>query len=365
MTGVAVGLALAELATAPARGSVGALSPGTATWTVATLAPLAWARSRPVASPVVTAAALAGGTLLLPSAELLVVGLVAFLVGPFVTASRAPSWRSAVGGGVLVAALLALQGVWDDQYGSVGAAAANTAFALLGWAAGATLRVVDDRSARRLAGARREAADALRDERAAMARDLHDVVSNALAVVAVQAGGALAVVDRDPAAARAALEEVQGVARRALVDMRRLLDVLRAEPGAEEPAGPGLDALTELAEPLRRAGISVSVESHGSPARLSPGTETTAVRVVQEALSNVVRHSGARTAGLTIRWSTDALELDVVDDGPGGGAAPGPGHHGLVGMRERVDLLGGELQAGPRQGGGWAVQARLPVGGSV
>jgi signal transduction histidine kinase len=362
-------LAVLELLAGPARA---AASSATVALTVLTTVPLAWRRTSPVGFAVASAAAFALGSLLLPTVEVFVAGVVAFLVGPFTVAARAAGWRRAVGVGALVAVLLALQGVWDERFGAFGAALANVVYAVLGWSVGAVVRLVEQRSSERVARAEREAAAAVRAERAAMARDLHDVVSNALTVVAVQSGGALSVLDAEPEQARRSLEDIREVSRRALVDMRHLLGLLRDEAGADGTGvdhavrGPGLDRLEELVEPVRRSGVRVDVERAGSPVPLTPGTETTAVRVLQEALTNVVRHSGAHRAVLQVRWEPDGLGLSVVDDGPvmaGPAVAPSRsgGGHGLVGMRERVDLLGGRLEVGPGDRGGWAVRAWLPV----
>lgn len=154
-----------------------------------------------------------------------------------------------------------------------------------------------------------------------------------------------------------------------MVDMRHLLGLLRDEALEEDVVRrPGLADLDDLVAPLYGAGIKVSLSRSGATSALTPGTETTAVRVLQEAVTNVVRHSAARSATVTIRWAADGLELCVADDGPGPGSVANtpepdrlPSGHGLVGMRERVDLLGGHLEVGPTGTGGWGVSAWLPL----
>lgn len=351
-------LALLELQLGPADGGPSAWS---GVVVLASTVPLAWRAKAPVPAALVSCAAFALASLVLPAAEVLVVGIVVFLVWPYTVARRSRTWASAALAGATIVGLVALQGAWDERYGTLGAALANAVYALLGWGVGAGVRTVERRSRRQVEQARAEASESVRQQRAEMARDLHDVVAHALSVVAVQAGGARRVIDTDPRLAATALEDIQAVSRRALVDMRHLLDLLRDSSAPTEQAvrRPGLDGLDELAEPLRRAGLRVDIVHEGSAAPLSPGTETTAVRIVQEALTNVLRHSGARSACMSVRWGPGGLQLVVTDDGVGtrGGGAG----HGLVGMRERVDLLAGTLDVGPGEHGGWQVRAWLPL----
>ncbi|WP_448612193.1 sensor histidine kinase [Geodermatophilus sp. URMC 60] len=201
---------------------------------------------------------------------------------------------------------------------------------------------------------------AVLDERVRIAREMHDVVAHHVSTMGVQAGAARRVLDVDPAAARRAIGAVEGSSRTAVEEMRRLVGVLREGDGAVEPP-PDLGRLDELVR-AERPGLEVDARVLGEPRPLPPSASVSAYRVVQEALTNAVRHSGARRASVRLRWLDDALEVEVVDDGRGG-AGDGGGHGGglgLVGMRERVDLHGGQLDVGPRPEGGWRVRARFP-----
>ena len=201
------------------------------------------------------------------------------------------------------------------------------------------------------------------EERGRIAREIHDVVAHSVGVVAVQAGAARAVVDRDPEQAREALAAIEGVSRETMSELRRLLGVLR-EPG--EDAGlapqPGLGRLGQLAEQFRRTGLQVEVTERGGRRDLLPGLDLSAYRVVQEALTNSLKHSGATVARVLVSYGADALDLEVSDEGGNGDASRAPlgTGQGLVGMRERVAMFGGTLQAGPTDGG-FVVRARFPM----
>ena len=205
---------------------------------------------------------------------------------------------------------------------------------------------------------------AVREERARIARDLHDIVGHAISVMMVQTGAARLVVEKDPAGARAALLAVEANGREALGEMRRMLSVLHTEGG--EPLEPqrGLADLEHLVAANRDAGLEVAVETEGAPPEISPGIELAAYRIVQEALTNVRKHSSERRARLRIRFEPNAMHLAVENDGAIV-APPDARGHGIQGMRERVALYAGELSAGPRQEGGFAVRVRLPFTGGV
>ena len=205
---------------------------------------------------------------------------------------------------------------------------------------------------------------AVAEERLRIARELHDVVAHTMTVIAMHAGSGRLAVDRDPAAARRALEVVEESSRHALAELRRLVTVLRDADGpapGHEPA-PGLPDLHRLVAEVAAAGIAVDVHTEGDLARVPEGVSLAAYRIVQEALTNVVRHAGTGRARLSVAVREDRVRLEVDDEGGGhAGPAPAAGHgYGVIGMRERAALYGGELTAGPGPGGRWRVAGWLP-----
>jgi signal transduction histidine kinase len=209
---------------------------------------------------------------------------------------------------------------------------------------------------------------AVTEERLRIARELHDVVAHSMSIIAVQSGVGVHVLDSQPEEARKALVAVEATSRQALVEMRRLLGVLRQEAearGSLAPA-PGLAEVEALAADVARAGVRVEVRIEGVPADLPAGLDLSAYRIVQEALTNVAKHAGPATARVGVRYAPGEVAVEVVDDGRGPGASnSGRGGHGIPGMRERAALYGGTLEAGPLPGGGFRVAARLPLEGSA
>ncbi|MFF1681712.1 sensor histidine kinase [Streptomyces sp. NPDC058256] len=197
------------------------------------------------------------------------------------------------------------------------------------------------------------------EERLRMARELHDVLAHSISVINVQAGVGLALLDSDPEQARTALTTIKAASKEALGEVRQVLDTLRAPGDAPRAPAPGLDRLPELVEQAGRAGLSVEIQ--GETPKLSPGTDLAAFRIVQEALTNVVRHSGSRHARVLVDSTGGALRLRIDDDGPATGADAGGSGNGLAGMRERAAALGGTIEAGPRDDGGFRVLAELPL----
>jgi signal transduction histidine kinase len=197
------------------------------------------------------------------------------------------------------------------------------------------------------------------EERLRIARELHDVLAHSISVINVQAGVGLALLDSDPEQARTALTTIKAASKEALGEVRQVLDTLRTPGDAPRAPAPGLDRLPELVEAAADAGLTVRVE--GTAPRLPPGTDLAAFRIVQEALTNVVRHSGSRHARVRLAGEADALRLSVDDDGPATGADAGGSGNGLAGMRERAAALGGTIEAGPRPDGGFRVVAVLPL----
>ncbi|KJK43110.1 histidine kinase [Lentzea aerocolonigenes] len=204
---------------------------------------------------------------------------------------------------------------------------------------------------------------AIAAERMRIARDLHDVVAHHVSVMGIQAGAARRVLDSDPALARDALQTVEQTARTAINELRGLLGVLRADAEPDLRATPGLDDLPELLDNARAAGLEVSHGVYGSPREVSSAVALSAYRVVQEALTNVVKHAGAQHVDVRMRFLDSALEVEVTDDGRGRSAVSDSGF-GLVGMRERLAVHGGSLEAGPRRDAGYLVRASLPTASS-
>ncbi|GAA0385257.1 sensor histidine kinase [Streptomyces luteireticuli] len=273
---------------------------------------------------------------------------------------------------------------WPDTTSdSLTHAILNHAFAalpfFLAWVLGDRMRTrraywaqLEERATRLEKEREQQSKMAVAAERARIARELHDVVAHNVSVMVVQADGAAYVLDSSPETAKQALETISGTGRQALAEMRRLLGVLRSEEGA--PAGgeyvpqPDLEQIEELVEQVRGAGLPVEYKIEGSARPLPSGVELTAYRIVQEALTNTRKHGGPDVgASVRLTYFDDGLGLLVEDDGRGAqhelyesGGADGMGH-GLIGMRERVGMIGGTLDAGPRPGGGFRISVLLPA----
>jgi signal transduction histidine kinase len=313
-----------------------------------------WMGSRPALVTAVVLCAGAGIQLLYPSVgpgvALVVVSTYAWL-----RPARASVWTLAV--------VIALSGVIALVTGRWGGALLWLAAALLAWTWGALGRA---RSARRQA----EAARAILEERTRIARELHDVLAHTVSVMVVQAAAADDVFDSSPERARQAVRDLEGSGRQAMAELRRFLRTVRMldEAGSfdAEAAGepqPVLSDLPDLARPLAAAGLEVVIRQEGlDTVSLAPGVELSAYRIVQESLTNVVRHARARTARVTIGVADGELTVEIHDDGRGGGRfADLGGGHGIAGMRERAALHGGSVEAGPAPTGGFRVCARLPL----
>jgi len=207
----------------------------------------------------------------------------------------------------------------------------------------------------------REARLAVAEERVRIARELHDTVAHAMSVIVVQAQAGTRVLEGEQTSAREALESIETTGRQALVEMRGLLGVLRAEDHELTLAPrPGLASLVGVVERVRAAGLPVELHVEGETTSLPPGVELSAYRIVQEALTNALKHAGPCSAEVVVRYHPTAVELEVTDDGTGRHRDPDLGH-GLVGMRERAALVGGSIETGPNGGNGYTVRARLPV----
>jgi signal transduction histidine kinase len=227
------------------------------------------------------------------------------------------------------------------------------------------VRLVIGERERRVSIAERErdvlAREAVVEERARIARELHDAIAHNVSMMVVQAGAERRVLDDGQSSTREVLETVEQIGRGALTEMRRLVGMLRG--GEDDPLAPqpGLDDLPRLVTQVREAGLPVELEVEGEPRELPVGLELSAYRIVQEALTNALKHAGDARARVRVRYGADSLELEIVDDGAGSPARAAGGGHGLVGMRERVALYGGRFEAARRPTGGFSVRVLLPT----
>ncbi|HWC12276.1 MAG TPA: histidine kinase [Acidimicrobiales bacterium] len=217
-----------------------------------------------------------------------------------------------------------------------------------------------------------EARRRVAEERLRIARDLHDMIAHSIATINLQSGVAAHVLERRPDQAGEALEAIRRTSGAALQELRATLDLLRSpgEPGdagAPRTPTPALARVEDLAATAAEAGLPVHVERDGTPTELPATVDVAGYRIVQESITNVMRHAGATQARVVIRRTDDAVDIEVTDDGRGAAAGPaGNGEgHGIAGMRERAALVGGTLEAGPKPGGGYRVRAHLPVGSAA
>jgi signal transduction histidine kinase len=235
---------------------------------------------------------------------------------------------------------------------------------VVGFAVGEKFREVDE-AKERAAAAEREreerARRAVADERARIARELHDVVGHSVSVMTVQASAVRRLLESDQDQVGEALQVVEQTGREALAEMRRMVGVLRhAEEAPALAPQPSLEQLEKLVQHTRDRGLPVELRIEGEPIALPTGIDLTAYRLVQEGLTNAIKHARAQRAEVLVRYEDGEVELTVSDDGRGGGDGDSGGH-GLVGMRERVTVYGGKLEAGPRPEGGYRLRATLPI----
>lgn len=216
------------------------------------------------------------------------------------------------------------------------------------------------------------AVQAVTDERSRIARELHDVVAHALGVIVVQAGGAGSIPALAEADAKKVLANIERTGRQAFAEMRRLVGVLRADDNEVALAPqPAIAEIPALIAGFTSSGLEAALETSGEPQPAPPGVELAAYRIVQEALTNCLKHAAPTTAHVRLGWSAQALTVEIEDEGPPDGSSPragrspGSGGNGVVGMRERALLFGGDFDAGPRQAGGYRVATRLPLNGPL
>jgi signal transduction histidine kinase len=324
--------------------------------------PLVWRRRAPLAVMlVVVGAGVAYGIAELPDpAVMFAPALAVYTLAAHCPRSVTVPWGIA---GVVVGGL-ALAVSRDADAADI---AVNYFVFVTAWVAGDTVRSQRERVALMDAQREEEARRAVADERVRIARDLHDVVAHHLSVIVVQAEAAQEVLAARPERAGKAMATVADTARSALGELRRVLGVLRSEGGVGDGGRapqPDLDAVDDLVASVREAGLTVAVRTEGEPRAVGGVVGVAAYRVVQEALTNVLRHAAARRAEVALDYGPDALVVIVSDDGrgcPSASEQDWSAGHGLAGMRERVTILGGSLDAGPRAEGGFTVRARLPL----
>ena len=223
------------------------------------------------------------------------------------------------------------------------------------------VRLAEERARRSEEAARR----AVDEERRRITRELHDVLAHSVSVMTVQASAVRRRLQPEQEREREALRTVEETGRQALSEMRRLLGIMREHgEGVARAPQPGVATLSTLVEQVSKAGLPVELSVEGEPVRLPPGVDLSAYRIVQEALTNALRHAGPAHAWVAVRYGGDDVEIEVANDGRSDSNGEASGH-GLVGMRERVALCGGELRMGPRPGGGFSISARLPVDGAT
>jgi signal transduction histidine kinase len=324
---------------------------------------LLWRRSRPVVAGTVMFSTwvlfnLAGDDVKSVQMPLIAALFMGYAMGAYAEgrAARLAPW-------VIFVGVSAVTATWEDQVFTD--FIFPTAFVLLAWLAGRGVRTrtrlteeLHEAAVQAQEAHEQEIARAAADERRRIAREMHDVVAHSMSVMVVQAGGARRILERDPARAVDAAAHIEEVGRAAMAEMRRLLGLMHhGEERGPQPSMRGLDALVER---TRAAGLPVSLTVEGEPRSLPAGMDLAAYRVVQEALTNAIRHAGAAPTEVTVRWEPAHLELEIVDNGAPAANGNGGGH-GLVGMEERVRLYDGELRTGRRAGGGFEVVARLPL----
>lgn len=327
--------------------------------------PLLWRRTQPLLSAtLITAGLVIQAVVSGQSSE----GLQNFAIGvaAYSVAAYSDRRRALTGLGVVAAGLtiysLEDHNIMTGEARQLYAGAFYNAVFLVAWLAGSFVRHGRERKALEAQAAeqQRAAEAAVAEERSRLARELHDIVSHNLSVVVLQAGGARA---QGGAVAPAALEKIERSGREALVEMRRLLGVLRGnEEDATVSPQPGIDELAPLVDSVRAAGLPVELSVAGDRSVLTPALELSVYRIVQEALTNALKHAGPAVARVNVRCGRDGVTIEVSDDGRGVGGAPLPSTgHGLVGMRERVAMFGGDLRTTRGPHGGFTVHARLPL----
>ena len=335
--------------------------------------PLFWRRSRPVLVCAVIAAGIVAQALASGNTPEGLQLIALWIVVPYSVAYYRDRSGALIGLGILLGAFVVYAADNNDitsgQAGNEWSGAFFLVLALGSWLTGIVLRARREATAltARANALQQEAQLASREERSRIARELHDIVAHNLSVVVLQAAGARAQAEQQ-SPSPSTLEKIERTGREALAEMRRLVGVLRENDHAslELEPNPGIAQLPELIDRVRAAGLDVELQRDGQTADVPPALDLSAYRIIQEALTNTVKHAGAQAhVWVSVRREPADLVIEIVDDGGGrscDGASKQSAGHGLIGMRERVALFGGQLQAGPRPPSGFAVHARLPIG---
>jgi signal transduction histidine kinase len=330
---------------------------------------LLWRRERPFVPVVCVTIALPLSAALLTAPPYLFAAIAVLVAASYSAGAHLEQPRSVQALALLVLAVLVVVLIHDptDWFWPI------AVFCLAPWLAGRTIRnqtmlarELAEKAERAEHGREEEERRAIDSERSRIARELHDVLAHNLSVMVVQAGGARRIVDKRPDQAVQVADLIERTGREALAELRHLFGPVRHGDGEDLQGPVGIDRVEELAARARAAGLSVHVHVEGERVALPTGVDLTAYRVVQEALTNTLKHGGRAQASVTVSYEPNELVLSIEDDGvgaDGSGEELGElgGGHGLVGMRERVELYGGLLQAGSRPNGGFAVRARLPT----
>jgi signal transduction histidine kinase len=296
-------------------------------------------------------------------------GFVALLIVMYSVASYASLRKALLGGALVLLGVFTYPLVNDLTFADeVG----NLAIFIGAWALGRSVRSRQLRAVEaenRVVAVERDREQRLRaviaDERGRISRELHDVVAHGVSVMVLQAGAARQTLDRDTGKVRQLLLTIEQMGRQSLDEMHRLLGILRRADDDLTLAPPlTLGSIPGLLDDVQQTGLAVRYRIEGDQRPLPPGLEVSAYRIVQEALTNTIKHADAGHAEVVLRYGADDLELTITDDGRGADRGPGPGRHGLIGMRERAQLFGGSVTAGAAEPKGWRVRAILPIGGS-
>jgi signal transduction histidine kinase len=329
---------------------------------------LAWRRTEPnIAGVVMIGAWLtlnwgSSGDLEPLQVPLVAVLFMAYAMGAYTTGRAAIAAPLILGIGMVIIVTSFDQQVFTDYV-------FPTAFVMVAWLSGRGLRTrarlteeLHEAAAQAQEAHELQIARAAAEERRRIAREMHDVVAHSVSVMVVQAGGARRILERDPRRAVEAAAHIEDVGRAALTEMRRLLGMMhQGDEDAGRAPQPTLRELDGLIARSRAAGLNVSLVVEGEPQPLPPGKDLAAYRVVQEALTNAIKHAGQATTSVTVRWEPSSLELAIVDKGGMAMNGSNGSGHGLVGMEERMRLYDGSLRAGPLSGGGFEVVAKMPL----